>query len=332
MLIRIKQVTLGVIALFGVLIVSGIAFEQWSRWSISREFKPVGQLFEVDGIMMHLNCTGDGAPTVVLESGWGDEGSRSWSEVQPEIAKTNRVCSYDRAGILWSEGLHEPVTAVGTVTRLHSLLGIAAETPPYVMVGHSLGGRLIMAFAEQHPRDVVGAVLVDSSHPDQHNRYPAEFAKVDEIQGLDRAVYIFKAKTGLMRLSQPDPYDGISYIELAAIKYLPQTIPGIFAEMDAFDQMFAGFDLAAVFGDLPLIVLTATKFPKGQLPEITPEQWARFEKAKAEMQIELAAMSTIGEQRVIADAPHYVHYQNPEAVILAIRDVLAATQEPDGRN
>lgn len=328
MLKWIKRVVLGVIALSGVAVVSGIAFEQWSRWSVNRDYKPVGQLIEVDGSKMHLNCTGNGTPTVVFESGLGDS-STSWNEIQPEIARTNRVCSYDRAGRLWSDRRQEPVTAVGIATKLHKLLGTASEAPPYVMVGHSLGGALIMVFADQYPLDVAGAVLVDSAHPDQEKRYPPEMDALD-IHGLDQVLFSIKAETGLMRLSQPDPYEGILYDDLAEIHYMPQSMPAVFAEMDAHRQLIAEADGTSVFGDVPLIVLTAGKLPRGLPPELTPEILSQYEKIHAELQIELAELSTRGEQRIIADASHYIHYGNPDAVILAIRDVLAAVQEPDG--
>ena len=321
-----KRIALGVIALTGVVIVSGIAFEQWSRWSVSRDYKPIGRLIEVDGGKMHLNCSGTGAPTVVFESGQG-EGSTSWMDVQPEIAKTNRVCSYDRAGLLWSDGRNEPVTAAGTVARLHSLLAIASEAPPYVVVGHSLGGSLVRVFVGHYPKDVVGIVLVDSSHPDQLGRFPPEINKLGNIQKLNRALYSFKAATGFMRLSQSDESEEIAYEILAERKHLPQSMPGVFAEMDASDQIHADAGQTTTFGDLPLIVLTAGKMPKGLPPEITPEILSQFVKISSEMQIELVALSTRGEQRIIADASHYIHYQNPNAVIHAIRDVLTATQE-----
>ena len=331
MLKWIKRVGLGVVALTVVVIVSGIAFEQWSRWSVSRDYKPVGQLFEVDGSKMHLNCSGKGAPTVVFESGLGDD-STSWSDIHPEIAKTTRVCSYDRVGRLWSDGSNEAVTAVGTAARLHGLLNIASVAPPYVVVGHSLGGPLVMVFADQYPRDVVGAVLVDSAHPDQFKRYPPEVDELNNIDGWDRVLFTIKAETGLMRLSMSGVYDGISYEDLASVKYRPQSMPAIFAEMDALDQMIADAGETTVFGEMPLIILSAGSLPRELPPEFTPEIMSQFEKAHAEMQIELASLSTRGEQRVIADASHYIHYGNPDAVILAIRDVVTAAQESGRHN
>ncbi len=149
-----KRVALGIIALTGVVIVLGISFEQWSRWSVARNYQHIGELFDVDGRTMHLYCSGAGEPTVVLQSGLDIAGSLAWVAVQPEIANTNRVCSYDRAGILWSDGRDDLPTANQITERLHTLLGIASERPPYVLVGHSLGGPLTMVFADRYRDEI----------------------------------------------------------------------------------------------------------------------------------------------------------------------------------
>ena len=98
----IRRALIGAAVLAALVVSTGVAYEQWSRRSVAREFPPVGQLIEHDGRLSHLHCTGDGSPTVVLEAGLGAEGSQTWASVQPEIAVETRVCSYYRAGILWS--------------------------------------------------------------------------------------------------------------------------------------------------------------------------------------------------------------------------------------
>src|SRR5215213_6006374 len=105
-----------------------------------RAYPPPGQLVDVGGYRLHLNCAGTGSPTVVIDAGWGDW-SASWSSwVQPEVAKTMRVCTYDRAGMGWSEAGPLPRTAEQFTKELHSLLQRAAIPGPYVLVGHSMGG------------------------------------------------------------------------------------------------------------------------------------------------------------------------------------------------
>ena len=128
--------------------------------------QPPGELVDVDGHAMHLNCTGEGSPTVVLDTGLGDS-SVNVLPVQNSIASFTRVCSYDRAGYGWSEPGPEPRTSEQIVGELATLLEAAGESGPYVLAGHSFGGLNMILFAAEHPDDVAGVVLIDSSHPEQ---------------------------------------------------------------------------------------------------------------------------------------------------------------------
>ena len=170
----IKRIVLGALALVALVLGAGLVYEQWSRWSAARRFPPPGHLVEVEGRSSHLNCTGEGTPTVVLEAGLDSIGALAWVNVQPEIARTARVCSYDRAGIGWSERRAGSRDAVRIAEELHALLAAASESPPYVMVGHSLGGPLVRVFADRFKAEVVGLVFIDSSHPEQLERFPPE--------------------------------------------------------------------------------------------------------------------------------------------------------------
>jgi pimeloyl-ACP methyl ester carboxylesterase len=319
----IKRIFLSLFALVGVAVITGIVFEQWSRWSVAREYQPNGQLYEVDGRAMHLHCTGAGEPTVVLQSGFGFDGSLSWVLVQPEIARTNRVCSYDRAGLLWSDGSEEAPTAKLIAERLHTLLGIASERPPYVLVGHSLGGPLTMVFADLYRQEAKGVVLVDSSHPEQMKRFSPE--AVEAMGGLPSPIVAnTMAATGLLRLLESGPIDGFPDETQVALKYLPQSVPGLLAESAAFETIFGEAHGTASFGDLPLVVLTAGKEPDELPSGMTPEIAADISRVWSELQIELTALSTNGDQRVIEDAEHYIQHDNPDAVIRAIRDVVTS--------
>lgn len=89
---------------------------------------------------------GEGSPTVILESGQANSLS-VWAWIQPEIAKTTRVCAYDRAGIGWSDASPYPRDAQRIGTELHTLLNNANIAPPYVLVGHSFGGPVPHVYA-----------------------------------------------------------------------------------------------------------------------------------------------------------------------------------------
>ena len=111
------------------LMVLGAIYESVAEASDAKAYPPPGQLVDVGGYRLHIYCTGEGSPTVVIESGWGDS-SAGWAWVQPEVAKTTRVCTYDRAGMGWSESSPEPRTAREYAKELHTLLANANETGP----------------------------------------------------------------------------------------------------------------------------------------------------------------------------------------------------------
>ncbi|MFN0104970.1 MAG: alpha/beta fold hydrolase [Bryobacteraceae bacterium] len=124
--------------------------------------EPPGQPVDLGGRNLHIHCTGSGSPAVILEAG-ASGFSIDWSLVQPDIAKTNRVCAYDRSRLGWSDpGPAE--TAVNFVQDLHRLLAAANEKSPYVLVGASMGGIYVRLFQMQYPDEVKGMVLVDPTH------------------------------------------------------------------------------------------------------------------------------------------------------------------------
>ena len=130
-----------------------------------QEHPAPGQLVDIGGLRLHLWCTGAGSPVVVLEVG-GSGNVLEWNRVQPEVAKTTRVCSYDRAGFGWSELGPNPRSAVEIVSELHSLLQAAHVSGPYVLAGHSIGGLFVRLYATTYSADVAGLVLVDATHGD----------------------------------------------------------------------------------------------------------------------------------------------------------------------
>lgn len=123
-----------------------------------------GKLYDVAGYRMHLYCTGEGAPTLVLEAGLGDS-ALGWGKVQRELSKTTRVCSYDRAGMGWSEPRPGPRDADQIAIQLHALLQEAGVTGPIVLMGFSAAGLYIRDYASHYPQNLVGLIFVDGSTP-----------------------------------------------------------------------------------------------------------------------------------------------------------------------
>ena len=131
------------------------------------------RLVAVGSHNMFLNCTGDASgPTVILQAGT-DDTSEVWSAVQKQVEKFARVCSYDRLGLGKSDKLTSPHTADEIVHDLNGLLHAAPLSPPYVMVGHSIGGIYVRKYADLYPTEVIGMVLLDSAHEEQFSRVSA---------------------------------------------------------------------------------------------------------------------------------------------------------------
>jgi pimeloyl-ACP methyl ester carboxylesterase len=122
-------------------------------------------MVDVGGYLLHVQCAGQGAPTVLLDAvsgGW----SAHWTHLLPEIAQTTRVCAWDRAGSGWSDlGTHAHTPQAYT-DEMHTLLRVAEIDGPYVLVAASYGGRVARLYTGQHADLIVGLVFVDAVHED----------------------------------------------------------------------------------------------------------------------------------------------------------------------
>ncbi len=158
----VKRSLLGSVALSLAWCMTGLAMAA-GGW----DHPPRGVMVNVDGRQQRLVCEGlavAGMPTVVFESGIYS-GSADWGFIQPEVAKGGRTCSYDRAGIGWSQPSDNP-RDTGTMAReLQQLLSVAGEKGPFILVGHSMAGLLTRAYLSQFPSEVAGLVLIDAVDP-----------------------------------------------------------------------------------------------------------------------------------------------------------------------
>jgi pimeloyl-ACP methyl ester carboxylesterase len=147
---------------------------------------------------MHIQVTGEGAPTVVFESGMGAS-CLSWTLVQPQVAQFTRAVSYDRAGHGWSDPARERRTAEQIAQELHTLLDAAAVPGPYVLVGHSFGGYVNRAFAHMYRDEVVGMVLVDSIHPAEWENPTPKQLRNSEVALRYAWIAAWLARLGVVR-------------------------------------------------------------------------------------------------------------------------------------
>jgi pimeloyl-ACP methyl ester carboxylesterase len=261
-----------------------------------------------------------------MDAGLGG-GSLDWSTVQPEVSKLTRVCSYDRAGVAWSEAGAQPRTSQQIVKELHTLLGNARIQAPYVLVGHSLAGINMQLYASQYPNEVAGMVLVDSSHENQFSRkevpqVPSFFPLLIKVLTPFGVVRIMNKVAGPSPNLPPDIER-----ERAAIYSHTRSMYAVADEMSAIPTSAAQLrDAPMRLGDKPLIVLTHGM--KEAIPFTTPEEAERIEQTWKELQADLARRSSKGKQIIAEKSGHYIQFYQPELVIDAIRQVVEATRQP----
>ena len=160
---------LGVLLLIAAL--SGATYQWLATRKELAATPPPGRLVDIGGYRLHLWCTGDGAPAVILDAGLGGT-STGWGFVQPEVARFTRVCSYDRAGMGYSDPGPSPRTARRIASELAELLARGGITGPVVLAGESIAGFNVRVFASDHPERAAGLVLVDASHEDDAHEVP----------------------------------------------------------------------------------------------------------------------------------------------------------------
>ena len=292
-----------VVLIIGLALVGAI-YESVAEAADAKAYPAPGQLVDVGGHRLHINCTGTGSPTVVIVSGLGDW-STSWGVVQPEVAKTTRVCSYDRAGFGWSESSSLPSDAAQFAKELHTLLQNANIPGPYVMVGHSLGGFVVRIFANDYASEVAGVVLIDSMNPKQVTQPPEHIQPSSQSQPFSFQATL--ARFGIARLLVKIPGIAPSVPASEAAYYplyvRPQSLQATDNEFQTLPASAAQAAAVKTFGDLPLIVLTA------KLNDIP--SWP-------EWQNELLQLSSNSEHLFAENSGHNVQVDEPDAAVAAI--------------
>jgi pimeloyl-ACP methyl ester carboxylesterase len=304
-------------------------------------------LVDAGGHLLHIDCAGNGSPTVVMDAGAGDF-SFDWGLVQNKAAKYTRVCSYDRAGYAWSEPGPSPRTLQQIALELHTALHKARMDGPYILVGHSLGGLIVRTFASNYPKELAGIVLVDSSHEDMLISLTDRTTKQEKIvrfRELSRGREIpavqntmsradgsgdvqqtqssssqtklaapfnklppNSQQTRLWAMSQPS----YSAARSSEFDFLPEELSRIFVDRSKIKRPL---------GDIPLIVLTR-KIPQHSGTDQTTSK--QLDESHERLQADLVTLST-NSKRIIAErSGHHIHLDEPELVSDAIKQVINA--------
>jgi len=297
-----------------VLGLASAAYQAAGEASDRRKNPPPGCLIDVGGYRLHILCAGQGSPAVVVIPALGSPGSE-WLEVQRAIAHETAVCVYDRAGLGQSDSPVRRRTAATMAGELHALLHGAGCRPPYVLVGHSLGGLVARFFIHLYPNEVAGLALIDSSHPGQRGRLPK--TEMQDYRGgkLLEVTLAWARPLGLRRLARD-----LGFRKAAPVAWSRHRRADS-GELLAFDAICR--QVTGDLGDLPLTVVTSSERDPNRAPGSRAQRGrSRCYRAWAVLQDELATLSANSKHAVANRAGHHVHRDDPELVTRAILDLV----------
>lgn len=311
------KIALGVIV---VTVASGATYQFVQARNDRLAFPTPGIIYDVDGIDLHLDCRGEGSPTVVMEAGL-TSGSNSWLQVWQGISETTRFCAYDRPGIDWSEAIGRTADSKEISDRLHRLLEIAEINDDKILIGMSAGGVYVREYYHNHPEGIVGMVLIDSSHEQQANRLPANdgddafqtflnFCRFLQPLGLIRAMGSLETFIDQVGIEGEGKQSWLANLNQSS------SCSSIYWEMQSFNEEVKDELPPKSLGDLPLIVLSQGIEPEA-IPEagISKEQAIEERQIWNELQLELTGLSTNGRRFLAMDSGHVIQFDQPELVI-----------------
>ena len=305
-----------VVVVLGLMLI-GAVYESLAEAADVRAYPPPGQLIDVGGYSLHINCVGTGSPTVVIDAGLGDW-SASWSSwVQPEVAKTTQVCTYDRAGMGYSENGPLPRTAEQFAKELHTLLQQAHIPGPYVVVGHSLGGLPVRVFVHEYATDVAGVVLIESMNPRQAKPSATGTPPDATTHASGFSILTLPARIGLVRLfagplGLKEGFSPEVQQAYTAFSVTPRSFQAQMDEGTGMPESFIQAGAVKTFGDVPLIVLS-----RGLDLE---QDWQA-------MQTELLQLSSRSQQLIADKSGHNIQLDQPGAAATAITKMVVQLRQ-----
>lgn len=326
---------LWVIALVLVMLAAGVVQAQDG----DSDLPPApGELIDVGGYSLHLYCTGEGGPAVILDAGLGDW-SINMANLQEQIAEFTQVCTYDRAGYGWSDEGPEPRTSQQIVDELAALLENGEVEPPYILAGHSFGGINVMMFAAQHPELVEAVVLLDASHPEQMDALNAE---VPEIVALEESAAV--AYQGMLEMAEagaPVPQEmldafrpqGITDEQFeiwSQVVVQPKSLRAMINELASLNDSLAQAQEVDTLGDIPLVVIAhGVKLGDMMTDEdlaamgVTREIMDTYEALWRGFQEDYLTYSTDSTLIIADESHHYVYVTQPDLVVEAIQELIS---------
>jgi pimeloyl-ACP methyl ester carboxylesterase len=266
-------------------------------------FRPHGRFINLGLHVMYIDCLGKNSPTVLIDVGLGDA-SANWLKIAKTLSKNVQVCLYDRAGYGWSDPGPGDRTTAQIVHELNMLLEVAEVPEPYILVGHSFGGFTARYFAATYPEKTVGAVLIDSSHPDQIYR----LSPLDQVK-----------QRRPLKLARTEPAPDYMNDTEKRWYFLNSNRKATVAQMEELRSFKESAYQVKHSGPLPNIPLAVLSRGKNQLPEI---DGVSLEREWSDMQKNLLTLSNQSWHAIIEDSGHKVYLDAPEEIIKNILKVV----------
>lgn len=277
---------------------------------------------EINGRSQYLSCLGEGSPTIIIDAGMG-EWSLHWLGVQAQLGEVTRTCVYDRAGYGYSEMSDVPRDAQNIVDELHTLLMTREIEPPYVLLGHSLGGVHMRVFAHQYPDETTALVLVDS--PNAEHVLPKEVRQFMEESYAQFPELAEIAAQGFMQAEQmpvppymPDEL-ALQYQEQIATESFFATLYGEYVALDKSMEQIADLN---DFGDLPILVIAAG-LPDDLLPaELMEVTATEHFLSWLPGQHSLTDLSSNSQIIIAEDSRHHIQFDQPDIIVDAVTAII----------
>ena len=308
------RIALSVVVLLAGAVAGSTSFNAIARLWFRAHNPPPGETYTVDGRKMHTDCTGSGSPTIILDAGLGNDAA-IWAKVQPGLAKSTRVCSYDRAGYGLSEARPGPRDADHIAAELHGLLVEAKVTGPVVLMGHSIAGMYIRDYATRYSENVAGLVLVDRSTPMQQDnpaikpmmgKGPPPWAIV-----VAEPAFIAGVPRLLGKCSHATPGLDAHDSQLQGEEFCGMHVQAPLGESGNFERSGLETVHTGPYGALPILIFSHDPV-KAQSTANSTQKMA--DEAWSQMQEDLKKLSTRSRRIIARGSSHYIQIDRADLI------------------